>query len=148
MTKNKNLSFCSPFCVCHAVFCFCFLIMRHMCRFVKKKMQKQDFTSPARRNGGWLLSLLLHIYFLFPDFIFCHLYNNTDHSAIGIVHNLLHRVLQLHLAFVIHHGYFVADSVFHQLADCLAKNIGVPDTVRRILSFFYVLLQSLRLLSI
>ena len=37
--------------------------------------------------------------------------NDTHQPSIGIVYNLLHRILKFHLAFVIDHGQFIAHSI-------------------------------------
>ena len=54
-------------------------------------------------------------------------YNNAHQSPIAVIDNLLHGILQFHLAFIIHHGNLAADAVLHQFPDGFPENIGLPN---------------------
>ena len=64
--------------------------------------------------------------------------NNADHTAVAVIDDFLHGILQLHLALVVHHRNLIPDAVLHQLSDRLAENIGLPRALLTLLAFFDV----------
>ena len=71
--------------------------------------------------------------------------NDADHAAIGVIHNLLHRILKFYLALVIHHRNLAADAVFHQLPDGFPENICLPDALFLVAGRLDIANQILRL---
>ena len=45
------------------------------------------------------------------------LYNNANHAPIVVINDFLHRILQFHLAFIVHHGNLITNAIFHQLTN-------------------------------
>ena len=77
--------------------------------------------------------------------ILCHLLdNNADKSSIGVVYNLLHGILQFHLAFLSDLVQFASYPVFHQLLNRLSKNIDLPDSFFLVSAVLNILDQSCR----
>lgn len=59
-------------------------------------------------------------------FLYC-LYDNTHQSALAVIDNLLHGILELYLALIPDLYQLGMDPVFHQLSDRFSEYIGLPD---------------------
>ena len=55
--------------------------------------------------------------------------NYTHQSAITVIDNLLHRILQLSLALIIDHCHFIPHTIHHQILHRFTKDIGIPNTI-------------------
>ena len=53
--------------------------------------------------------------------------NNAHHASVGIVHDLLHGLLQLHLTFFTDHRQLPGNTVIYKLFYCFSENVGFPD---------------------
>lgn len=57
------------------------------------------------------------------------LYNDTNHSPVAIVDDLLHGLLKFDLALLVDHGKFAGDTVVDKLFHSLAEDIRRPDAL-------------------
>ena len=69
----------------------------------------------------------LEIQYLFQNlFIFSHSYNNAYQTAVAVIDNLLHSILQFHLALFIDHRHLTLHAIHDQFFNGLSKDTGSP----------------------